>query len=52
MPIVQGKVAPMDDYFDILHTVYFFKDLTDDDIRFVGQFCHLERYASQEIVFR
>ena len=37
---------------DFLRNVYFFKDLTDDDIQFIGQFGKVESYGARSVVFR
>jgi len=39
------------DYYAFLRTLYFFKDLPDDDIRYMVQFCHEESFSKGEIVF-
>ncbi len=41
----------MDDYFDFLRRIFFFKDLSDGEIRLVADACHEERYSSGEILF-
>lgn len=41
----------MDNYFDFLRRILFFKDLSDQEIRLVADACHEERYSSGEILF-
>lgn len=41
----------MEDFFDNIRSVDIFDDLNDDDVRIVGQYCRLDRYRGQELVF-
>ena len=42
----------MADHFDFLREVYFFKDLSDDEIRGVEHLCKEDRFEPGEILFR
>ena len=41
----------MDDYFDFLRRIFFFKGLSDQEIRLVADACHEERHGSGDILF-
>jgi signal transduction histidine kinase len=41
----------MGDYFGFLREIYFFRDLDDDEVRFVESFCKEEQFAEGEVVF-
>ncbi len=41
----------MNDYFDFLRRIFFFKDLSDQEIRLVADACHEERHSSGDILF-
>ncbi|MCX7024064.1 MAG: cyclic nucleotide-binding domain-containing protein [Spirochaetes bacterium] len=41
----------MGEYFEFLRRVYFFRNLSDDEIRLVESFCHEERYSAGDILF-
>ena len=42
----------MSENTDFLRNVYFFKDLSDDDIDFISQFGQTEHFGNRSIVFR
>jgi len=39
-------------YFDFLRNVYFFKELSEDDIRRIQSVCHEENFDRGEIIFK
>ena len=41
----------MNDYFDFLRRIFFFRDLSDEEIRLVADACHEERHISGDILF-
>ncbi len=41
----------MNGYFDFLRRVFFFKDLSDEEILVVAQVCHEDRYSSGDVLF-
>ncbi|HSV57115.1 MAG TPA: cyclic nucleotide-binding domain-containing protein, partial [Magnetospirillaceae bacterium] len=42
----------MDGCFDFLRRIFFFKDLSDEEIVLVADACHRERHSSGDILFR
>ena len=41
----------MDEYFQFLRGLYFFKDLSDDDVGYIGGYCHKETIPAGSIIF-
>lgn len=41
----------MNDYYDFLRRIFFFKDLSDQEILLVANACHEERHSSGDILF-
>jgi signal transduction histidine kinase len=41
----------MNDYYDFLRRIFFFKDLSDREILLVANACHEERHSSGDILF-
>lgn len=42
----------MGEHFEFLRDVYFFKDLSDEEIRAIGEHCKEDEFAPGEIIFR
>ncbi len=42
----------MENYFDFLRNVYFFKELSEDDIRKIQSVCHEEVFENGAIIFK
>lgn len=41
----------MSKYFEFLRSLYFFKDLSNEDIMFIGEHCNIEKKSAGEILF-
>ncbi len=42
----------MHNYFEFLKNVYFFKELSDDEIKFIQSVCHEKEYEAGEVIFK
>ena len=42
----------MNENFDFLRRIFFFKDLSDEEIRLVAEACHEESHAAGDVLFR